>query len=608
MGYPYAAKAWANGEDGNTPVSADALIDVETRLSAYADKAPALGSRIIQKLRAETENIAIMVVGDSTSNWSTAADDSKWPIRLLTYLGQRFPRWTIKHKQWNGSFYQLTTTVQTGSSGRTLFLFNTSWGSVGPRWHQAAPSQMWWEPLDPGSVGGTPDVTGVDMLIINHGHNAGAGFTTPQSWFNELACLTELAHLIHPGSEVVVTAQNPRIGSDYQQTNALETQRYAHMRGYGFLNIWQTFVDNSPNGTVVADPTAGALMDADGIHPNTTGHDLWGLTLAQRFQVKPSFTRSQQASSLSQSAPSSRYLLNGDFQLFAAGSAPPGWTGSNATFALDATNWETGRSNSAVRLTTTSTGSPSYMSQSLSNFKALAGRRVTVAARVRVPSSISSANAGAVSIVETGGANAGESMSTLVDPVRGGRDAFIWIMASRHIGNAATGVAVRLYANAASEAAVSGDITVDRIVVSRDRLPHDLDSSVISVSRVPHTWAVYGAIAVPVGDTDFIPPMTIPVATNPRVEVVKLIGVNYSLNNGAAGTTVTFKMQTQGSDIVGMTGLTTPNSNAVSSTTFGIGAEKWLTPGATLAPVVTAIAGAPKNLSITAVLEYSTIA
>lgn len=121
---------------------------------------------------------------------------------------------------------------------------------------------------------------------------------------------------------------------------------------------------------------------------------------------------------------------------------------------------------------------------------------------------------------------------------------------------------------------------------------------------VPHTFAVAGAIAVPSGDTNFIPPMQA-IIDGTYTMAASLYGVAYRLNNGAAGTTVSFKVQRNGADITGFgttaSPLITPNSTAWSRT---LPTPVALTDADSLAPVVTAIAGSPQNLSIALLVLY----
>jgi hypothetical protein len=106
-----------------------------------------------------------------------------------------------------------------------------------------------------------------------------------------------------------------------------------------------------------------------------------------------------------------------------------------------------------------------------------------------------------------------------------------------------------------------------------------------------HTWAVPGAIAVPSGATTYIPPMfvNVPAGAGGRT----LTGVRAMIR---AGTSVTFDVQRNGVGVVGLTGIvatTTPTSTMLATALA-------LADGDSIAIVVTAVAGTPDGLSMTA--------
>lgn len=109
-----------------------------------------------------------------------------------------------------------------------------------------------------------------------------------------------------------------------------------------------------------------------------------------------------------------------------------------------------------------------------------------------------------------------------------------------------------------------------------------------------HTWAIAGAIAVPVGDTDFINPMFAGVGVN---ETVVLDKVRYVINSG---TSVTFKLQKNGVDATGFTAL---SCTTIAATTDP--ADVSVADLDKLAPVVTAVSGTPKNMTISIYLKHT---
>ena len=111
--------------------------------------------------------------------------------------------------------------------------------------------------------------------------------------------------------------------------------------------------------------------------------------------------------------------------------------------------------------------------------------------------------------------------------------------------------------------------------------------------RTPHSWTVTGSIAVPSGDSDYIPPFYIPV---PAGQTVNLVAARYRINSG---TSATVKLQRNGVDVGGFTGLSV---TTVDTSTTGSVA---LADNDVLALVVTGISGSPKNMTFTVYLDSS---
>jgi hypothetical protein len=115
-----------------------------------------------------------------------------------------------------------------------------------------------------------------------------------------------------------------------------------------------------------------------------------------------------------------------------------------------------------------------------------------------------------------------------------------------------------------------------------------------AVFTVTHTWAIGGEVKVPSGDTDYLVPMFVGAAAS---ETVVLDKVRYVINSG---TSVTFKMQLSGSDMTGFTGL-----SATTTSTTTDPADVAVADTNRIAPVVTAVSGTPKNLTITAYFKHT---
>lgn len=110
------------------------------------------------------------------------------------------------------------------------------------------------------------------------------------------------------------------------------------------------------------------------------------------------------------------------------------------------------------------------------------------------------------------------------------------------------------------------------------------------------TWAIAGSIAVPSGDTDFLVPALIRVHSN---ETVVIDSVRYVINSG---TSVTFKLQQNGSDVTGFTGISCTTTAASTDPT-----DVALANNDKLAPVVTAVSGSPKNMTVSVALKRTVL-
>lgn len=109
-----------------------------------------------------------------------------------------------------------------------------------------------------------------------------------------------------------------------------------------------------------------------------------------------------------------------------------------------------------------------------------------------------------------------------------------------------------------------------------------------------HTFAIAGDVVVAVGDLDYVVPFFIPEATGRTVKIVKAF---YRINSG---TSATVKLQNNGVDITGYTGI------AVTTTTSTTDpADVNVVDRDLIALVVTGVSGSPKNLTFTVVLEHT---
>lgn len=111
--------------------------------------------------------------------------------------------------------------------------------------------------------------------------------------------------------------------------------------------------------------------------------------------------------------------------------------------------------------------------------------------------------------------------------------------------------------------------------------------------RTTHTFSIQGEIKVPSGDTDFIPPFFVSLATGQTGNIVK---ARYKINSG---TSATCKITKNGSDLSGYTGISVGTTAAETTGAQAI-ADNDL-----IGLVVTAVSAVPTNLSFTIVMEYT---
>lgn len=106
------------------------------------------------------------------------------------------------------------------------------------------------------------------------------------------------------------------------------------------------------------------------------------------------------------------------------------------------------------------------------------------------------------------------------------------------------------------------------------------------------TFTVAGDVVVPAGDVDYICPVFVPVASG---QTTKLIALRARIN---AGTSATVKLQKNGVDITGFTGIVVTTTAATTDP-----ADVTLADNDLIALIVTAVSVNPKNMSVSLYLE-----
>jgi hypothetical protein len=114
-----------------------------------------------------------------------------------------------------------------------------------------------------------------------------------------------------------------------------------------------------------------------------------------------------------------------------------------------------------------------------------------------------------------------------------------------------------------------------------------------SLTTITHSWVIPGDVVVPSGDANVVPPMIIKI---PAGKTAKLISASYKIG---AGTSATVKIQKNGVDATGFTGM-----SATTTLNTTNPADITLADDDLLQPIVTAVSGSPKNMSMSVTIEY----
>lgn len=130
----------------------------------------------------------------------------------------------------------------------------------------------------------------------------------------------------------------------------------------------------------------------------------------------------------------------------------------------------------------------------------------------------------------------------------------------------------------------------------------NIDAGAIAASKlasypkimVPHTFVVGGPVNVASGQVDYINPFFVKV---PTYQTVKLTSIRHRINTG---TSATVKLQINGVDATGFTGVSVTTTAADTEAT-----DITLSNNDVISLVVTATAGSPQNMSVTLFLEYT---
>lgn len=125
-------------------------------------------------------------------------------------------------------------------------------------------------------------------------------------------------------------------------------------------------------------------------------------------------------------------------------------------------------------------------------------------------------------------------------------------------------------------------------------LTASVQAALTKTIRFTQTWTIGGYINAPQGDIDYINPVFVSVAAG---QTLRLIACRHRINSG---TSATVKLQLNGTDITGFTGITVTTAAATTNP-----ADAALNDGDMLGLVVTGTNNSPQNMSFSMIFEIT---
>lgn len=376
-----------------------------------------------------------LILGDSTG-----VTTARWVYLWAVTLGARYLTHSVDYYAWDDatSVYLAPTRIQTGSGAGVIRIYNAS--DSGSRTTY---------PLAP-NFATQVVATNPDVVMVSHGHNeARYGTADGEDFMERMLALTERVTSVLPTVGIILVAQNPASADTDQTGRAQAVHQIAAMRGYDVVNVWQAFVNTGD----------AAGLTSDGVHPTSAGSTIWAAEVDKAFRyalgVAP---RPRQPSSLL--APGEHIFANSNFADFTA-ALPDSWTGVNVTASKDLTNYKSANGY-GVKLVHAGAGS-AYIYQDSPVINFVKGEWVTCTAIMRQPSG---ATALARVNLQTFGTGAqSRTSSNYLEDVGDWKPT----VNSIFVPAGATILRCTIYARVGSTG--SGDVTIDRLVFTRGRLP-----------------------------------------------------------------------------------------------------------------------------------------
>lgn len=455
------------GEPGPAlPADQIATLSTQFAKTEIGEAASASTQRLLAKLTRGQQSASIVIIGDSTSGSSPATVSVRWPWLIADALGDKFPAYTVNYYAWDPNLlsstgidnYAAPVTVQTGTGTDNAggpFVLSVYVFAVG---NSSTDYQI--GHMDRGVGAIQPD-----LIFISHGHNEQhtmLPFITPTQYKGQMLALTESARAAAPRASVIIIGQNPDPNSHDQAVKADEYETVAELKGFGFLDIHQAFID-------YGDWVNDLMQSPTDKHPNAAGQALMAAEVMKAFTYRRNQPpRVPLPSSLLE--PAEPLNFNPDFSVWVDGSSPIGYRLSGAAVNKNYTNVDNDEVGYSCRITATG-AAPSFIEFRVPAAK-WRNQPVNVAVRLRLPSG-SPTTAGSVQI--------GSQINSNGDPTslvtwRNARSnsiitgKFVWVVLEHNVVSTASWIVVRIYADTANNAAA--DISVQRVVLVPGVLPH----------------------------------------------------------------------------------------------------------------------------------------
>lgn len=398
---------------------------------------PSSTAKLLNKMRVDSGDACLLIVGDSTGNEST-----EWVYLYAEWLAEQFPAYTVDYYLWDTGTnnYAAPVELQSGLGPNTLSVYNAS--IAGSKPNRFAGTDF------PTAI---IDIPRVDLFILNHGHNLIIGSARDQYFFRTPEFLEFIASVtqIHEGCGMAMMAQNPR-RDDNDYAVIYETiLDAAALINADLANGYVKFIEAEKSPDLYTDNT----------HPNAAGQQLLLCAMQEvSFYGCPS-------PALSPINNSGSTIYEVDFSSYAGGGAPSGWSLLSATADLETTIVET--AGKSVKLSSV-TGSVALMQYALlgSQLAQVKNKWITLTARLYIDPA-SSGQPGLVGIwtpTET-------TNNTLGVKEKG---AWYWHCISYFVPSDASDVRLRVYANGLSSTPSGQVCYVDRVILSTGRLPRDM--------------------------------------------------------------------------------------------------------------------------------------